>query len=105
MNVTPTREQVALEAAKYSAAEFRSMSSWFTHESELAERWLNQAEFRCAVDYAISKVVEQIRWNKHMSGYAAQHGGGARGVARVVGMVIGEWAQGGSSIDEELARW
>lgn len=105
MNTTPTIEQAALAAANYATAEFPSLSSWYSYESELAKEWLKNPNFVCALEYAIKKTVEYMRHNSQMQGYAATRGGGARGVAAVVGNIVGEWTKGGTTIDRELDSW
>lgn len=105
MNTTPTHEQVARATAEYCTSQYTVMEQWFSHEDELAKEFLKDNAFVCSIDYAIRKVQEQIRWNKQMAGYAAQHGGGARGVAKVVGNVLGAWVGGHTTIDHELSTW
>lgn len=105
MNLTPTREQVAQAAAEYAVREFTQFDSWFSHEKEFAGVLLAEPTFVCAADYAIKKVVEMMRFNAGMQGYAAQRGVGARGTAAVVGAVVGEWLAGGTTIDQQLETW
>lgn len=102
---TPSRELVATAAATYSIAEFQSDWSWLGHEAELGALWLKDPAFVCALDYATTQVMTRIRWNKQMAAIAAEHGGGARGVAVVVGRVVGEWVGGHTTIDRELDTW
>jgi len=105
MTTTPSIEQVARAAARYAVAEFSSLSSWLSYEDALAAEWLKNSDFVCAVEYAIAKVIPMMRWNKQMAGISAQYGGGATGNARVIGMIVGEWANGHTTIDREIASW
>lgn len=105
MSVAPTREQVALEAARYAVREFKGLDSWFSYEDELAKEWLKSHEFVCAIDYATKQVIEHMRWNRRMQTHAAQYGSGARGIARIAGSVVGEWTSGHTTLDRELESW
>ena len=102
MSVTPTPEQVAQAAAEYAVREFSALDSWLSYEHELARQWMQDHNFQCAVGHAIEGVMQRIRYNKQMQGIAAQYGGGARGIARVAGMVVGEWTSGTTTLDDEL---
>jgi hypothetical protein len=102
----PTQQQVAEAAARYCATEFTTFTSWFSYEDELARELMKDDQFRCAVDYATKQVMTMISYNKTMSVTAAQHGGGARGIAVVVGHIVGEWLAGKTTtIDQELMTW
>jgi hypothetical protein len=101
----PSRELVAKAAARYVTGEFTTFRDWLSYEDELAAEWLKDPAFTCTVEYATLKVMEQIRWKTQMSSIAAEHGGGAKGVAVVVGRVVGEWVAGGTTIDRELQTW
>lgn len=105
MNTTPTLQQVALAAAEYGAREFTALASWSYHEEELVPHLLADPNFVCTAEYAIKRVMEHMRYNRQMQGRAAQAGGGARGVAQVVGMVVGAWLGGHTTIDQEISTW
>jgi hypothetical protein len=98
----PTRDQAAIETARYAVREFSTFDSWQGHQNELAREWLRDPNFVCALDHAIEGVLSRIRYNRQMQSIAAQYGLGAQGVARVVGMVVGEWATGNTTLDREL---
>jgi hypothetical protein len=105
MNVTPTLQQVALAAAEFAAREYTALSSWAYHEEELVPHLLGDPNFVCTAEYAIKRTMEHMRYNRQMQARAAQAGGGARGNAQVIGMVLGAWLGGHTSIDEELSTW
>jgi hypothetical protein len=93
---------VAMVAADYAVAEFRSLESWLGHEEELAAAWLADPSFVTVAEYALARATERMRWNTGMQAYAAQRGGGPHWVA---GAVIGEWIAGGTTVDRELDSW
>lgn len=105
MTTTPSLDQIALEAARYAANQFRAFESWFSYEDEFARELLKNPVFVCTAQYATQRVVALIRYNTQMQGMAAQRGGGAKGVAYVIGHVVGEWLAGHTTIDAELASW
>ena len=95
----PSLDEVALAAAD------RYDNSWTAHEEELAGIWMQNHEFRCAVDYAIKKVMPRLDWVLQMKGRANEYGGGSRGVAAVVGSIMGEWVAEGRGLDDIIATW
>ncbi len=105
MNTTPTIDQVAVAAATYATGQFPAFESWFSYEKEFAGELLKNTDFVCAAQYATKRVMDLIRYNAQMQGMAAQRGGGAKGVAYVIGHVVGEWLGGHTTIDAELASW
>lgn len=103
----PTHKQVAVEAAKYAVREFKdaALNSWFTYEDELADLWLKDEKFRCAIDYVVPKVMSMMHYVPQMQHRIKERGGGTRGIAYVAGHIIGEWSQGHTTLDRELDSW
>lgn len=105
MNTIPTLNQVALAAAEFAAREYSALASWQYHEEELVPHLLADPNFVCTAEYAIKRVLEHMRYNGQMQARSAQAGGGARGNAQVIGMVLGAWLGGHTTIDNEISSW
>lgn len=109
----PTRREVAVEAAKYAASEFKSLESWIGYPDELADTWLTRStdegngpfSMACAIDYVIPRVASMIKWNTGMQHYTHYVKDPKIAIARVAGHVVGEWAAGKRSLDSALGDW
>lgn len=91
---TPSVDDAAAATANYLTAEFADFE--IGDERAIARRLLSQPEFICTAEYAIGRVMKIIAYNKQMQAY---------GPTRVVGQLLGEWAWGKQSIDEQLDTW
>jgi hypothetical protein len=99
----PSVDEVAVQAAHYLTREFTHYNDWMFHEEELARELLKQSNFVCAIEWATPAVMERMRSSRQMQGYAAERG--AKGIAALIGHVVGEWTNGKSTLARELDSW